>query len=56
MWLLDLIMPHLDGLGVIEILASANLVPHPRVLVITAIGLETTAASVVAQRGRLLHG
>jgi two-component system response regulator (stage 0 sporulation protein A) len=47
--LLDLIMPHLDGLGVIEYLGSANLVPHPRVLVITAIGLETTAASVVAQ-------
>ncbi len=27
--LLDLIMPHLDGLGVIEYLGSANLVPHP---------------------------
>ncbi|MDD4792151.1 MAG: sporulation transcription factor Spo0A [Firmicutes bacterium] len=47
--LLDLIMPHLDGLGVIEYLGSTKLVPHPRVLVITAISLETTAASVVAQ-------
>ncbi len=46
--LLDLVMPHLDGLGVIEYVNSTPLSPHPRILVITAMGLETTAAGVVA--------
>ena len=37
---LDIIMPHLDGLGVLEKLASMNLDPFPRIIVLSAVGQD----------------
>ncbi len=37
---LDIIMPHLDGLGVLERLNSMNLNPMPRVIVLSAVGQD----------------
>ena len=41
---LDVVMPHLDGLGVIEYISAAGFARRPRIVVVSAIGLETTAA------------
>lgn len=38
--LLDITMPHLDGLGVMERLAELELDPRPRIIVLTAFGRE----------------
>ncbi|MHC1682579.1 MAG: sporulation transcription factor Spo0A [Clostridiaceae bacterium] len=38
--ILDIIMPHLDGLGVLERLNSMNLDPQPRVIVLSAVGQD----------------
>jgi len=45
---LDMVMPHLDGLGVIEYIQAAGLRRRPRIMVVSAIGLETTAAGILA--------
>ncbi|AOT68141.1 sporulation transcription factor Spo0A [Geosporobacter ferrireducens] len=37
---LDIIMPHLDGLGVLERLASMNLEKFPKVIVLSAVGQD----------------
>ena len=37
---LDIIMPHLDGLGVLEKLNSMNLEPMPRIIVLSAVGQD----------------
>lgn len=37
---LDIIMPHLDGLGVLERLNSMNLDPMPRIIVLSAVGQD----------------
>ncbi len=37
---LDIIMPHLDGLGVLEKLSSMNLNPLPRIIVLSAVGQD----------------
>ncbi|WP_368487819.1 sporulation transcription factor Spo0A [Clostridium sp. BJN0013] len=37
---LDIIMPHLDGLGVLEKLNSMNMEPMPRVIVLSAVGQD----------------
>ncbi|MBS5823242.1 MAG: sporulation transcription factor Spo0A [Clostridium argentinense] len=37
---LDIIMPHLDGLGVLEKLNSMNLDPMPRIIVLSAVGQD----------------
>ncbi|GKX66165.1 sporulation transcription factor Spo0A [Inconstantimicrobium mannanitabidum] len=37
---LDIIMPHLDGLGVLERINSMNLNPVPRVVVLSAVGQD----------------
>lgn len=37
---LDIIMPHLDGLGVLERLNTMNLNPMPRVIVLSAVGQD----------------
>ena len=37
---LDIIMPHLDGLGVLEKLNTMNLDPMPRVIVLSAVGQD----------------
>lgn len=38
--ILDIIMPHLDGLGVLERLRDLNLSPQPKVIMLTAFGQE----------------
>ncbi len=38
---LDIIMPHLDGIGVLERLAEADIAKRPKVIVLTAFGQET---------------
>ena len=38
--ILDIIMPHLDGLGVLERLQSMNLEKFPRIVVLSAVGLD----------------
>ena len=45
---LDVVMPHLDGLGVIDYISAAGFARRPRIVVVSAIGLETTAASILA--------
>lgn len=37
---LDIIMPHLDGLGVLERLNNMNMSPMPRVIVLSAVGQD----------------
>src|SRR3712207_6841874 len=37
---LDIIMPHLDGLGVLERLNAMDLNPMPRVIVLSAVGQD----------------
>jgi two-component system, response regulator, stage 0 sporulation protein A len=37
---LDIIMPHLDGLGVLEKLNSINVDPMPRIIVLSAVGQD----------------
>jgi two-component system, response regulator, stage 0 sporulation protein A len=37
---LDIIMPHLDGLGVLEKLNSMNISPMPRIIVLSAVGQD----------------
>ncbi|MCH3964137.1 MAG: sporulation transcription factor Spo0A [Clostridium sp.] len=37
---LDIIMPHLDGLGVLEKLNNTNINPMPRVIVLSAVGQD----------------
>ncbi|WP_055667700.1 sporulation transcription factor Spo0A [Desnuesiella massiliensis] len=37
---LDIIMPHLDGLGVLERLNTMNLNPMPRIIVLSAVGQD----------------
>ncbi|HSW10610.1 MAG TPA: sporulation transcription factor Spo0A [Bacillota bacterium] len=44
---LDIIMPHLDGIGVLERLAVMNLPRRPKVIVLTAIGQETITQRTV---------
>ena len=38
--ILDIIMPHLDGLGVLERLQSMNLEKFPRIVVLSAVGQD----------------
>lgn len=38
---LDIIMPHLDGIGVLERLAQVEMADRPKVIVLTAFGQET---------------
>ncbi|HHU33268.1 MAG: sporulation transcription factor Spo0A [Zhaonellaceae bacterium] len=37
---LDIIMPHLDGIGVLEKLSSMNLTNRPKVIILTTLGQE----------------
>jgi len=45
--ILDIIMPHLDGIGVLERLVSLNLPQRPKVIVLTAIGQESITQRMV---------
>ena len=44
---LDIIMPHLDGLGVLEKLNSMNLAKIPRVIVLSAVGQDKITQSAI---------
>lgn len=45
--ILDIIMPHLDGLGVLERLRSMSLSPQPHIIMLTAFGQETITQRAV---------
>ncbi|WP_211745134.1 sporulation transcription factor Spo0A [Paenibacillus sp. Marseille-Q4541] len=45
--ILDIIMPHLDGLGVLERLREMNLSPQPKVIMLTAFGQENITQRAV---------
>lgn len=45
--ILDIIMPHLDGLGVLEKLNDLNLSPQPKIIMLTAFGQETITQKAV---------
>ena len=45
--ILDIIMPHLDGLGVLERLREMNLNPMPKVIMLTAFGQENITQKAV---------
>ncbi|KNZ70745.1 sporulation transcriptional activator Spo0A [Thermincola ferriacetica] len=44
---LDIIMPHLDGIGVLEKLASSGMSPKPKVIMLTAFGQETVTQRAI---------
>jgi len=46
--ILDIIMPGLDGLGVLEKLNTMNLVPFPRIIMLSAFGQETIAQKAIS--------
>ncbi|WP_411343010.1 sporulation transcription factor Spo0A [Paenibacillus sp. WLX1005] len=45
--ILDIIMPHLDGLGVLERLRDLNLNPSPKIIMLTAFGQENITQRAV---------
>ncbi|MBN2984430.1 MULTISPECIES: sporulation transcription factor Spo0A [Cohnella] len=45
--ILDIIMPHLDGLGVLEKLRDMNLSPMPKIIMLTAFGQENITQRAV---------
>ncbi|MEW5922053.1 MAG: sporulation transcription factor Spo0A [Bacillota bacterium] len=45
--LLDIIMPHLDGISVLEELNKMDIYPHPRVIMLTAFGHENITQRAV---------
>ncbi|TCZ77466.1 sporulation transcription factor Spo0A [Paenibacillus albiflavus] len=45
--ILDIIMPHLDGLGVLECLREMNLPVQPKIIMLTAFGQETITQKAV---------
>lgn len=44
---LDVIMPHLDGLGVIEKLNAMNLPKMPKIIVLSAVGQDKITQSAI---------
>lgn len=46
--LLDIIMPHLDGIGVLERLASSNSPGKPKIIILTAFGQESVTRRAVS--------
>lgn len=45
--ILDIIMPHLDGLGVLEQLRELNIQPYPKIIMLTAFGQENITQKAV---------
>jgi two-component system response regulator (stage 0 sporulation protein A) len=45
--ILDIIMPHLDGLGVLERIRDMNLTPQPKIIMLTAFGQENITQKAV---------
>ncbi|HHY36638.1 MAG TPA: sporulation transcription factor Spo0A [Firmicutes bacterium] len=46
--ILDIIMPHLDGIGVLEKLATMDMPRRPKIIMLTAFGQESITQRVVA--------
>lgn len=44
---LDMVMPHLDGLGVLETLASEDLPVRPKIVVLSAVGQESITQKAI---------
>lgn len=44
---LDIIMPHLDGIGVLEKLSNGAITPRPKVIMLTAFGQESVTQRAV---------
>ena len=44
---LDMIMPHLDGLGVLEAISTLELPMYPRIIVLSAVGQETITQKAI---------
>ena len=44
---LDIIMPHLDGIGVLEKLSTGAITPRPKVIMLTAFGQESVTQRAV---------
>ncbi|KJS00686.1 MAG: chemotaxis protein CheY [Peptococcaceae bacterium BRH_c4a] len=44
---LDIIMPHLDGIGVLEKMATGHIANRPRIIMLTAFGQETVTQRAV---------
>ena len=45
--ILDIIMPHLDGLGVLEAINSMDLPEYPRTIILSAVGQETITQKAI---------
>src|SRR5690554_4709871 len=45
--ILDIIMPHLDGLGVLEKLSEMDFSPRPKIIMLTAFGQENITQKAV---------
>ncbi len=53
--ILDIIMPHLDGLGVLERLREMDINPQPKIIMLTAFGQENITQKSGAIRRFLLY-
>lgn len=45
--ILDMIMPHLDGLGVLESLNSSDIPVHPKIIMLSAVGQESITQKAI---------
>ncbi len=52
--ILDIIMPHLDGLGVLERLQSMNLEKFPRIVILSAVGQDMITQRAITL-GAMIH-
>lgn len=44
---LDMVMPHMDGLGVLESIHTLELEKYPRIIVLSAVGQETITQKAI---------
>ena len=54
--LLDIIMPHLDGIGVLEKLNSSDEKINTTIIVLSAIGQDSITQRSIMLRSRILYG
>ena len=53
--ILDVIMPHLDGIGVLEKVNNLNLDNRPMCIMLSAVGQDKITRKSIRTRSRLLH-
>lgn len=53
--ILDIIMPHLDGLGVLEKLNTMQLEKVPRIIILSAVGQDKITQQAITLGCRLLY-